>query len=519
MTAVFWTMHGAMTSVSRTRLALAVAALCASATVNAEEPGFPRKPIKVIVYTKPGGLIDTTARKFTAVATNYTDTTFVVENKPGAGGILAIRQILQKQADGYTLLACTKSNVAKLVASRSEHYIDALDWVAMLMADPECIITRDSGAVRTWEDVRRDALKKAGEQIWVGPAAGGLDHVMALKVWREAGIAAKWIPFKSGGKAIAALLGDQGVAYVGNPRDASGHAELRVAAVSSTERLAVLPEVPTFGELGLKNLDHEYMWRGFALKKGTPPVVRKWYADVFAKVTANPQWRAFWEAGGIDVVYKGPDEFAQLIASERSDFRDQLTRAGIIKDLEAGPLSMFSSGAAFATVTALLLAAATLIIAQTTRRTSRGTAESLLIPAVFFIIGIVFLLKTLGFTGEEGVGPAVVPQLWIAVLCLLSLGIGIRAARRMQAPRAGAAEGNAITRFAALLVLYLAAIALAGYFVSTFAFLPLCMAMMGYRSVRGMLIAACAWLVFSYVVFVRLFFVPLPRGWLFDRFL
>jgi len=153
-----------------------------------------------------------------------------------------------------------------LVASRSEDYIDALDWVAMLMADPECIITRNSSALRTWEDIRRDAQENVGEQIWVGPAAGGLDHVMALKVWREAGISAKWIPFKSGGKALAALLGDQGVAYVGNPRDASGNADLRIAAVSSSERLAALPEVPTFGELEIHNLENEYMWRGFALK-------------------------------------------------------------------------------------------------------------------------------------------------------------------------------------------------------------------------------------------------------------
>jgi len=526
----WWFIFVGCMNASKTSWWLALTALYTCGAACAEEAGFPRKPISVVVYTKPGGLIDTTARKFTTVATNYTDATFVVENKPGAGGILAIRQVVQKPADGYTLFACTKSNVAKLVASRREEYIDALDWVAMLMADPECIITRDSSSLRTWEDLRKDAEAKAGEQIWVGPAVGGLDHVMALKVWLEAGISAKWIPFKSGGKAIAALLGDQGVAYVGNPRDASGNADLRIAAVSSPERLAALPEVPTFSELGLLNLDKEYMWRGFALKKGTPPLVQKWYADLFSKVAADPQWRSFWVSSGIDVLYKGPDDFSYIIAAEREDFRDQLTRAGIITRAEPGRLSRFSSGLPFALATLAVLVAVSLAIGLTSRRKKCGTDESLLLPAIFFIVGITFLLKTWGFSGEESVGPGVVPQLWITLLCLLSLGVGIgialrtdeshpKATNRTDEPHPKATSRNPVASFIALLVLYLCAIALVGYFISTFVFLPVCMTLIGYRSVRGMLIAACAWLVFSYFVFVRLFFVPLPRGWLFDRFL
>ncbi|MBL7031531.1 MAG: tripartite tricarboxylate transporter substrate binding protein, partial [Candidatus Marinimicrobia bacterium] len=68
---------------------------------------FPSKPIKIVVYTGPGGLIDITARKFTAVANKYVDATFVVENKPGAGGIVALKKVLQSPEDGYSLYACT----------------------------------------------------------------------------------------------------------------------------------------------------------------------------------------------------------------------------------------------------------------------------------------------------------------------------------------------------------------------------------------------------------------------------
>ncbi len=67
---------------------------------------FPAKPIKIVVCTGPGGLIDITARKFSQVASKYTDVNFIVENKPGAGGNVALKKILQSPADGYSLYAC-----------------------------------------------------------------------------------------------------------------------------------------------------------------------------------------------------------------------------------------------------------------------------------------------------------------------------------------------------------------------------------------------------------------------------
>ncbi|MCD6176257.1 MAG: hypothetical protein J7K29_00295, partial [Candidatus Cloacimonetes bacterium] len=81
-----------------------------------EKFSFPEKPVTIIVYTGPGGLIDITARKFADVASKYTEATFVVENKPGSGGIVAMKRLLQLPSDGYTLFACTKSNISKIVS-------------------------------------------------------------------------------------------------------------------------------------------------------------------------------------------------------------------------------------------------------------------------------------------------------------------------------------------------------------------------------------------------------------------
>jgi tripartite-type tricarboxylate transporter receptor subunit TctC len=293
----------------------------------AGEEAFPTKPVRVIAYTAPGGLIDITARKFTEIAAKYTDATFVVENKTGAGGIVAMQYMLESPADGYNIMAVTKSNVAKVISTDTDLELLAFNWLAMLMADPEAIITNNQMDAHTWEQIVADAKAKGGDQIWVGPAAGGLDHVTAMKVWEKAGIEAKWVPFSSGGKAVAALLGEQGVAYVGNPRDIVGKAEnLKIAAVSSKKRLEQFPDVPTFAELGIDGLDSEIMWRGFALQKDVPADVINWYNDLFAKVTDDPEWREFWEPYGIEVVHYKSDQFGRIVEQDIEDFGNYLNK-------------------------------------------------------------------------------------------------------------------------------------------------------------------------------------------------
>jgi len=478
---------------------------------------FPRKPVTIIVYTRPGGLIDTTARKFTAIAGKYTDATFVVENKPGAGGVLTIRQVLQRKADGYTLFACTKSNIAKLVATGESGYIEALDWLTMLMADPECIITRSGSATGSWETLRQDALARAGDQIWVGPATAGLDHIMALKVWEAAGISAQWVPFKSGGQAVAALLGGQGVAYVGNPRDTKGNPALRIVAVSASQRLPPFPDVPTFGELGLAGLDAEYMWRGFAVKKGTPPAALNWYRDLFARVAADPEWRGFWEKSGIDIASHEPEAFREIIARDREDFSVRLSQAGLMQESEARPLSALSHGTGFAGILAAILIAGIAIFC-TVRQRNRGAAEALVIPLTLIFMAAAFLLLTFGFPTGKGVGPAVVPRLWMLLLIPLCVWVSILSAGN-RAAEPGATGGRKVLVFVMMLFLYVVALAWIGYFISTLVFLPVAMTRLGYRRTGVTALVSIGWLSFCYVLFSRILHVPLPVGRLVEAML
>lgn len=477
-----------------------------------EEFDFPKKPITMIVYTGPGGLIDITARKFVDVANKYTDATFVVENKPGSGGIVALKRLLQLPSDGYTLFACTKSNISKIVSSGGEAYIDGIDWAAMLMADPECIITHTKQDVNTWQDIVADAKKKNGKQLWLGPANGGLDHVTAMKIWDSANIDAKWIPFKSGGKARAALLGEQGVAYVGNPREVLGNDELQVAAICRENRLEQFPDVPTFKEMGIDGLENEFMWRGFVLKKGTPPEIREWYNNLFTNVTNDPEWKNYWEKGGVDVVFKSSEEFSQIVENDKQQFAYYLSKIGIINTEAKTILSRLASGNNLKIFIAILLLIYIIMGFLITFSKKRKMLGRIMIPVFFIFLSIIFYVISFSFPNNEEVGPSIVPRLWIFLLVPLNIFLLVGIFRNDKQIEEQKDNMAIVMQFVGLLILYLLSIFYLGYFISTFAFLFVGIYILGYRRYFVMTAISLGWLLFSYIIFYRLLFVPLPVG-------
>ena len=315
-------------------IGLAVLGIALYGMLQMASAAFPEKPVTIIVYVKPGGGIDRDSRKLAVIGERLTGVKFVVKNKAGAGGIVAMKYILEQPADGYTLFGTTKSPVYKTVSAKSDINLGDFEWLAMTMSDPEAIITHREQVVNTWEQVVADAkaLEKQGKrQIWVGPAAGGLDHVMAMKTWRAAGIKAKYIPFKGGKKAMIELLGKRGVVYVGNAQDILGQPKLKVAALSRTERLPQFPDAPTFQELGVKNLDNEIMWRGFAIKKGIPSDARKFYDDLFTKLMKDPEWTEYVSKKGVDPVYYKHEQFFKIVMDDKADVTHWLKNVGILK--------------------------------------------------------------------------------------------------------------------------------------------------------------------------------------------
>jgi tripartite-type tricarboxylate transporter receptor subunit TctC len=482
---------------------------------------FPRKPIKIVVYTKGGGPIDFTARKFVDIAAKYTDATFVVENKEGAGGIVAMEKVLQTPADGYTLCACTKSNIAKVVSVGREGYLDAFDWLALLLTDPECVITRTDSPLADFAKLIANGQDVSDPQTWLGPASGGLDHVMAMRIWDKFQVKGKWIPYASGGQALTDLLGGRGDAYVGNPADVAGNPELQVSVVSSPKRLPHLPNVPVFSEFGAADLDDEYMWRGFAIKKGCPPAALQWYAELFQKVTQDPEWRRVWEKEGMQVVYLAPEEFRSIIGRDREVFREYLERLDMVPLMQTAKQPAWASwvqAPGLTTVVLVIVAVATWIVHRG-RWDQYGTR---VILGSLLAIALLFFAQSQLFPYTTGVGAAAVPQLWIGILGLLIAIAWIRAtptriadssdATTTEPQRETSRRPSRVAGIIGLLAIYVVITFYLGYYISSFVFLVTTMWLLGEKRWRVLLPVAGAWLAFAYLTFERLLYVHLPAG-------
>ncbi len=473
---------------------------------------FPAKPIKLVVYMKPGGLIDATARKFVAVASKHTDATFVVENKHGAGGIVAMEKVLRQRADGYTLLACTKSNISKVVSCDVESYLDDFHWLGLLMSDPECVITHRRAEITTWPQLIANAKDRPNEQLWLGPENGGLDHVTALKIWEAAGMTAKWIPCSSGGEARGKLLGMQGVAYVGNPKETLGNSDLMIAAVCSKERLSQFPDAPTFRELGIKGVDNESMWRGLAIKKGSPPGAIAWYEDLFQKVSADPEWRTFWEKGGIHVQFQSHEQFSQIVERDRQDFRRHLTKIGLIRE-SSGANRVILSPLVAVGITGLAVAG----LLPFRRRSSLGVVITV---GIVLGIAMTMLWHTLAFPSSNSVGPATMPRLYVAVIGVVAAILTFRQTPSHEASARAATTNSesSVAEFIAAIIAYWVGATIFGYAPATALFLAVGLLRLGVRSPLTIGAITTGWIATSYLVFVKALHVPLPSGILWESF-
>jgi len=335
---------------------------------------------------------------------------------------------------------------------------------------------------------------------------------MAMKVWERAGIEARWIPYESGGKALAALLGGHGAVYVGNPGEVLGNPELKVAAVAAPRRLDAFPDAPTFAELGVQGLDNETMWRGFALRRGTPPGPRGWYARLIAKVAADPAWRRTWEAGGIDTTYAGPEALGPQVVAERAAFEHYLAKLSAQPEQGGQRLlaRLGSSGwGAAAMALALLLGfGAWWALGARGRGLSPGAFA---VPLLLLSVAGVLLGASLALPDSaEGAGPAAMPRLWLGLL------IPVAAVLLVQAlGGSGKTRGlTPIQRRGPLLLLglvgYVVSLWVLGYFVATLAFLVGCLLLLGERKVAVMAAVAGGWLALAWLVLLRVLDVPLP---------
>ncbi len=470
---------------------------------------YPAKPVTIVVHSKPGSSIDLMSRKVAEVARKYSKVPFIIENHPGTQGIVAMQYVIDKKPDGYTMLGVTKSFLSTLIVNKSNVAISDFLFLANMLSDPEAVITNKKSGLATIHDVVEQAKKLHGKQVWIGPGTGSRDHLMALKCWEKMGINGEWVDYKSGPQSVLAMMRNEAPVYVGNPSDIAGKESLKILAIAANNRLESLPEVPTFKEFGYA-ID-ESMWRGFAVKKGTPRQAVQYIAGVSKKVSQDPAWIDYCRNVYSFPDYLETDTFSEKIDGEMAETIDSLQKAGLLNNyVKNGILPLPVMAGLFALLMFFIL----LVFV---RFNVKKLTYNLLLSGLFVWVSVLFYYQTLLFIIPDGLNitsPALIPRLWAVLLFITSVANLIKELKGKNKP-VKSGRVYLVGKILMALLIYFVAIPEVGYFLSTPFFLLAGFYLLKYHKWPVMISYSFGFVLFSYVVFQLLLKIDLPLGALF----
>jgi tripartite-type tricarboxylate transporter receptor subunit TctC len=302
------------------RLALALLLACVALTAQAQ--AWPVKPVRLIVAYPPGGGIDVIGRQIAEKLTGMWAQPVVVENKPGANTILATEAVAKSPADGYTLLLTTDATFsinphlyAKLPFDTQRDFIP----VTMLVLLQQLLVANPSLPANTLQELIALAKAKPGTINYASYGSGSQPHLSGEMLKYKAGIDLVHVPYKGISLAVPAVMaGEVQLTFAGiatsMPQLKAGR--IKPIAIGGPKRSPLLPEVPTFTELGYPEVE-THAWFGLFLPAGSPPnAVARIHTDV-KRVLEEPEFRQKQLIEkGYDVVGSSPDEFAAYIRKD-----------------------------------------------------------------------------------------------------------------------------------------------------------------------------------------------------------
>ena len=313
-------------------LLLRTAALTAA---NAQE-SYPTRPIRLILPFPPGGAVDHVARLVTVRAAENLGQPFVMENKAGAGGVIATDATAKARPDGYTLLLTTPNHTisAALNAKLPYYAEEDLVPVSVVAEVPELLVSHPSAPFETFAGFVEYAKQNPGKLNYSSAGNGTLPHVTMELLLRRSGIEVAHIPYRGAARAMTDLLAGQVQLKMDTYATASQHiaqGKLRALAFASRERSTLMPDVPTVAEMGLPGYEG-ILWIGVVAPAGIPtPVIAK-LASAFQHAVATVDLAERLKRDGVEPMGGTPEAFGALMASEIAQWRELGRAAGITLD-------------------------------------------------------------------------------------------------------------------------------------------------------------------------------------------
>ncbi|HTF16042.1 MAG TPA: tripartite tricarboxylate transporter substrate binding protein, partial [Burkholderiales bacterium] len=318
----------------RSRLVLSAAILSLALFAGAANAQtYPAKPIRLIVPFPPGGGTDIAARTIANKLSDSVKWTFVVENKPGAGGNLGVEQAVKSPADGYTLVIGQTSNLAinpTLYVKLPYDPLKDLSPVALIVSAPVVLVVALNSRYASLGDLLAAAKADPGAVTFASPGNGTVSHLSGELLQRAAGVKLTHVPYKGASQALTDTLGGQVQSFMSSVPSALSQIKggrLRAIAVTSAKRAPELPEVPTIAESGYKGFEAS-TWYGLLAPAGTPAaVVARLNAEV-NRALGTPEVRQRLAAEGGEVLGGSPEQFASFLRAEHAKWGRVVKESG-----------------------------------------------------------------------------------------------------------------------------------------------------------------------------------------------
>lgn len=283
---------------SRRAMLMAAAALSLSSIGHAADPAWPTKPIRLVIASSPNGASDTIARMLVDSMGKTLGQPVIIDNKPGASGMIGARDALNAPADGYTFLLFPRGLVSEIPHTmKAVPYDPFKDFkpLAQLMRYGLVLVGGPSvGSAATLPELVKYVKANPGKLGFASAGPGGLTHTTAVKFTREAGLDMIMVPHKGTAPALTAVMGGHMALSLDIPVNTLPlikAGKIRAYASTYATRPATLPDVPTFAELGFPSMNDE-SWIGIWSRSNVPQAIQDKVRNAVLRALQEPKVQA-----------------------------------------------------------------------------------------------------------------------------------------------------------------------------------------------------------------------------------
>ena len=303
----------------------------------APDTDWPKKPIVAIVSFPAGGSTDIFARSVTTPLAEALGQSIVVENKPGAGGMIGLQAGAKAAPDGYTIniSALTNQSISSALfknppADLQKDFVP----VALIGTIPHLIVVNPSVPAKNLPELIAFIKSKKGDFNYASQGNGSLSHLESTLFMQRIGATGTHIPYKGSSFALPDLIEGNTLMMFDSVTASLPHIQsgkLRPIAIAAAERSPLMPNVPTLGQDGMKQFDVENFYAVY-VPKGTSPVIISKLEKEIRKILTNPDFKARMAAQGIHPQFANSEKLSEITASEASKWEKVVKSANVKVD-------------------------------------------------------------------------------------------------------------------------------------------------------------------------------------------